>query len=158
MGTFGRVILTYEELEIKTPATKIAGTLEFLEGESTKTIDISFINHDDATYSFPYPYPKLYSVSLNTVFLLDDIRIENISRALINQANGILPKLATKTAIYIKIIDDKSVIEFSQNSLEISTSFGHYLSHVINLNLTHIRDFEVNSTIKGLLQIVRLLH
>lgn len=152
MGTLGRVRLTYEETDLTEFSsnffTKVAGFVEFLDGESIKPIEFALLSQFFGETN--YDYPKLFSVTLMSVFLLDDLPNLGINETLMNETNGILPKLGSRKTIYIKIVDYESLIGFDEGSREIVENIAHSLSqHTVSLNLTQTQDIKSNSTIKG---------
>lgn len=148
MGTLYRVILTYEEDELSDEDDTRLNTkrsLEFFDGDLTKPVEFSFI-HDLGSNSSTYP--RLFSISLASVLLMESLGNLGLNDSLLIKANGIFPKIGPRNTVYIRIVDDKSVIEFAENSREIVTSFGHNHGQVVTLSLsqTHASN-AVNETI-----------
>lgn len=148
LGTQNTIRLTYEEAEYTTKSVlrkKITDTVEFSEGELFKSIELSLFDQDESDLN----YPKLFSVSLIRVQLVDDLNFLNISQSLIDEASDILPQISlARNTTFIRFVDDRPLIEFEPNSKDVFANFGHNLPQTVTLNLT-LSHFRLNSSIKG---------
>ena len=155
MGSHGRVMLTYDEAEYTEKSIlikKIASTIELGEGETFKSIRLSLFDQDESDLN----YPKLFSINLTGAILLDDLANLNLSMSLINEAIGILPKISSRNLTFLRVVDDRPLIEFESDSREVFTSFGHNLAQVLTLNLTLIH-FRSNISVKGKIKFTKAL-
>lgn len=147
-GLLGRVMLAYEEAEYKEKSVlRRKGMLEFMPNETFKAVQLSMFDQDEPDFNFP----KLLSFNLTEVLLIDDLTFLNLTPSLINEANGILPKISqSRNLTFIRIVDDRPLIEFAPDSREVffAATYASLLPQTLSLNLT-LSHFRFNSSLKG---------
>ena len=139
-----RILLTYEEIEfshrrdssevlVKNRSIKY---LEFLNDEFSKFVNFNQVLKNESNLN---KYPRFFALNLTHVEILDGEAFR-FDDPLIKISTDILPKIGSKSTLFITLIDDRSVVEFLNTNLRINinTRYDHVQAILLTLTRSSI--------------------
>lgn len=138
-GLKQKVLVSYNQIEVGSDGKELDRSVNYLEFNENDSIKpISFIKPSTSSI-----YPKYFIISLTRAELLGQSSIR-ADDPVIQKAVDILPKIDARSSVYIKLIDDRSIIEFIDANLIIN--INSRLDSTQSAVLTLSRSFPNNST------------
>ena len=138
-GTAFRVLVTCDQIEIinnTLSSYKTSVYAEFVENESQKDLVFNYLGTSNDTQQSSLTYPRAFLIKISMLKLLDGMPFSNETNQYLSIASDILPTIGNNSVIQISIIDDKSVIQFSNNSLQIYVQSAYGQNNYANLSVT----------------------
>ena len=98
----------------------VVNFIEFGALETHKIIKFSSVYKNDLSNK---EYPRNFVLQLAACALLDGVPEVMNNEDLIAMSNDILPKIGNFSTVYITVIDDKSIIEFTDTNLNVDSIY-----------------------------------
>ena len=140
-GANYRVLIEYKQIEVNANKT-VVNFIEFGALETYKIIKFSSVYKNDLSNK---EYPRNFVLQLAACALLDGVPEVMNNEDLIAMSNDILPKIGNFSTVYITVIDDKSIIEFTDTNLNVDSIYKSQTN--VTLTITRSRLSNLNNTV-----------